>query len=175
MKNHKKELYMTLALAIILIGSTAPLTMAQSAQTTLQDKALSAITNITGVDLTKYNTELVATNKDQPEIYGGLTEEYLTYILEANGTEFEINCHFVNDTLIRIDLRPVNRSKLSDLMYTQPMPSSIIDAAKTLLQNYQTYTHLPYLQDMQDCMQNSHRHRILQRNLRQLGTVNCSS
>ncbi len=108
---------------------------------TVPDKAISALSDVAGFDLSKFKIQLVS---DQPNDYDGLIREDLTYALEANGKTEQVACTFTNDTLIYYDASPIlNDSSL----YAKPLPADAVDAAREVLQRYQIYSGTSRLQE----------------------------
>jgi len=144
MKLFKKKCYFVgLVLAVALVVSLAHVGGASSSEIPVQDKAVSVMTDVVGLDMAKYNIELTHNIVTQPEIYGGLVREELTYNIEADGSKALVDCTFINKTLTRFYMYPLEGS----LLYAQPLSADKLTATKTLLERYQTYMGASYLQE----------------------------
>jgi hypothetical protein len=149
MKTFKKNVYVVgLVLAVYLIFSLAPVGGAFSSEMAVQDKAVSVMTDVVGLDMAKYTIELTHNTVDQPEIYGGLVREELTYTIEADGSKALIDFTFVNKTLTRFFMYPTEGS----LLYAQPLSEDALIVTKNLLQRYQTYLGVSYLQEARNLL-----------------------
>jgi len=150
MKIFKKNLYVAcLVLALTIAVSITHVNGAPSSKMTIQEKAIAAITEVIGLDMTKYKTELTSNVADQPEIYGGLTREEVTYTIEATGSKAQIGCTFINKTLTSCYMYPIEGS----LLYTQQLSADMLSATKSLLQRYQAYVGTTYLQEARSILE----------------------
>jgi hypothetical protein len=151
MKSVRKKFYTALALAVVLIILLVQMPKAYSAELTAQEKALSVIEDVIGLDLTKYKAQVSSYFSDSPDDYGGLIREDMMYTLESVGSKVEINFRFVNKTLWIVDITAYNGSLLS-AYYAKQLPTSILDVIKVILQRLQTYFGASYVQAMRDSM-----------------------
>jgi hypothetical protein len=138
----KKQYFAGLVLAVALIFSLAQVGGASS-EMAVQDKAISVMTDVVGLDITKYKIELTSNIVDYPEIYGGLVREELTYTIEADGSKALVACTFINKTLTRCYVYPTEGS----VLYAQQSSADILTATKSLLQRYQAYLGASHLQE----------------------------
>lgn len=111
----------------------------------LENEALSIITDVIGLDLTKYDAKLykhnmVSFDNNSP------VQESISYILEADESKIRVSLAFINQTLIRWGLSPFNSSQLSPI-YSQPLPTNKIEAARDVLERYQAYSKSPIIQE----------------------------
>jgi hypothetical protein len=143
MEAFKKNRYFAgLVLAVALIFSLAHVGGASS-EMFVQDKAISVMTDVVGLDMAKYKIELTSNSVDQPEIYGGLVRDDLTYTIEADGSKAQVVCTFINKTLTRFYMYPIEGS----LLYAQSLSADALTATKSLLERYQAYLGDSYLQE----------------------------
>ncbi len=138
----KGNLYAVLALAITL-SFLLQVPDAYSAKLSVEEKALSIITDVARLDMTKYNINASYHTFDQ---FGGVAREYLSQILEANGNKLLVYITFVNGTLTGYELRRFEDSEFLPL-YAQPLPLSPLDAVQGFLQRYQDYSNAPIVQE----------------------------
>jgi hypothetical protein len=107
-----------------------------SAELPVEEKALSIITDVIGIDLTRYNVELYNNNS---RFYNGLFREHIDYTLESDESEMRVMITFANHTLIHWDLVQIDSSPLLPV-YVQPLPANTLDLVKDTLQRYQAYS-----------------------------------
>lgn len=144
MKTFKKNLYgASLVLALVLVFSFVQVGCASSSEMSVQDMAISVMTDVVGLDTEKYEIELLSNTTDYPDFCGGLVRNSLTYNIEAAGSKAQIVCTFINKTLTRFYMYPLEGS----LLYAQPLSSDPLTATKTLLQRIQAYSGVSYIQE----------------------------
>jgi hypothetical protein len=144
MKAFNKNIYIVgLVLAVSLIFSLVQVGGASSSEMSAQDMAISVMTDVIGLDVAKYKIGLLSNRVDHPDFCGGLVRDSLTYNLEATGSKAHISCTFINKTLTRFYMYPLEGS----LIYAQPLSADRLTATKSLLQRYQTYLGDSYLQE----------------------------
>ena len=119
---------------------------AYSAELSAPEKALTFLNDVVRLDMTKYNARLV-TVSDFPSDLDGLAEERVKYTLESAGSKLDVTCRFRNNALVYCKLYPIEGSPL----FAQPS-TNILDAARSLLDRYQTYSGASYLQEMRDML-----------------------
>ncbi len=95
-----------------------------------ENKPLTAMTDVIGLDMSRYTVQLVGNSSDQPEIYGGLTQQTLTYSLESNESTAQFVCTFIDGLLTRYALYPLE----GPVFYSKPLSSNLVSAAKEILQ-----------------------------------------
>jgi hypothetical protein len=149
MKAIKKNLSVVcLVLALTIVVSITHANGAPLSKMTVQEKAIAAITDVVGLDMTKYTAELTSNVADHPEIYGGLTREEVTYTIEATGSKVQVGCAFINKTLTSCYVYPIEGS----LLYAQ-QSADMLTTTKSLLQRYQTYSGAAYLQEARSILE----------------------
>jgi hypothetical protein len=144
----KNRYFAGLVLAVALVFSLAHMGGAFSSEVSVQDKAISVMTDVVGLDMAKYKTELTSNIVDYPEIYGGLVRDDLRYDIEADGSKATVACTFINKTLTRFYMYPHEGS----LLYAQPLSADQLTATKTLLERYQTYMGASYIQEARNIL-----------------------
>ena len=138
MDNRKKILLVVLPLIVVVILSLilVVVPLFDSAELTVEERALSIISDVIGIDLSRYNVELYNNNS---EIYDGLFREYVDYALESNESELQVMITFGNHTFTHWDLTQINSSTLSPPVYVAPLPDNTLDVVKETLQRYHAY------------------------------------
>ena len=138
-----------LSLLIIAVLPFAQVPKAYSAELTGQEKALSFLRDVVGLDMTKYRVTLLGNGTEYPSELGGLSEESLNYELTyANESKLGAIFLIQNGTLSYCALYVYTGSPL----YAQPLSANVLDIAKTFLQKYQAYSNAPYIQPMREML-----------------------
>ncbi len=132
-------------MTFVVHGSLA--LIAYSAELTASEKALTFLTDVVGLDMTKYNATLTNNRLEYPSDLGGLANEYVDYILDSDESVVDVGCVFINKTLAYCNLYVYKGSPL----YAQS-PTNVLDAAKGIIDRYQTYTGNSYIQVMRDML-----------------------
>ncbi|MEM3378896.1 MAG: hypothetical protein QW674_08160 [Candidatus Bathyarchaeia archaeon] len=150
MNVYVNKFFVVLALVALFIVLLAQMFKVNS-DVAVQEKALSVIKDIVGLDVTKYNVELTSYFSDHPDNYGGLQREDVVYTLKAEGVKIEFSLRFVNKSLWFVAINPVNCSLLS-AHYAKQLPTDILEITKAILQRLHTYSGEPHLQMLCDTM-----------------------
>lgn len=152
MTSSKKKLSAVLAvvvivvLALTLFWAIPYINSSSSAEKSVQDKAILALKDIVGLDLTKYNVSL-STHIIGLSPYNGSRVEDVTCNIQSNQSGNFLLARFVNGTLTSIDLTSLNRS------YTNQLPTDPIKSSKVLLARLQEYYSNPaYFKPMIDTL-----------------------
>ncbi len=133
MKQSNKKLATFLLIA--LIGLLGTLSIAHSATSTTQEKALSFVSNVLPLDMTKYTCTLTQYGLTPPSAEGEPTIEIVDYTLESTGSKLIVSCSFSDKVFTGCLLILQSGSILSD----RPT-DNLIDSARGFLEKYQTYT-----------------------------------
>jgi hypothetical protein len=142
-----KTFLASLALLLISTAILAQAPTAYSKESDASDKALSFITDVIQLDMTKYSTKLEGYSVDYPEKLGGVAQEGLTYILESEESKLDIFCRVTNGTLTYCLL---TADKGVPLYVKQS--DNFLDAANNLLDSYQSWTDDLSVQGMKDML-----------------------
>jgi DNA-binding transcriptional ArsR family regulator len=100
--------------------------------------------DVVHLNMTKYYATLVSNTVEYRSVLGGIAEETLKYSLTHNEDKLDVTFRFRNNTLFRYSLYVLEGSPL----YTQPQPTNVLDMAKGLLDRYENYTGVSYVQEM---------------------------
>jgi len=131
-----------LVVMFLFLVVVAPSTL-QHSELSAEEKAIAVMTDVIGLDLTKYNVELYNNNS---RFYGCLFREYVDYNLESNESEMQVIITFGNHTLTHWDLGYIDSSPLSPL-YVEPLPNNTLDAVKETLQRYHAYSQASIVEE----------------------------
>lgn len=145
-----KKFNVTLVLMVLLVLSLVQVAPVFSAESTTQQKALAFMEDVIKLDIDKYNVTLIVHNVDYPADLSslGLDREDLTYALESEESKLNVGFIFTNGILTWCKLYVLNGVP----MYTQKPSENVIDAAKVLLEQYQTKKDKTYVQQMRDML-----------------------
>ena len=150
MDNRKKIFFVAVPLVVVVLLSLVLMAAPNfnSAELTVEEKALSIIADVIGIDLSRYNVELY---KNYSEFYGCLFREHVDYALESDDGEMQVMITFGNHTLTHWDLVQNDSSPLSPL-YVEPLPDNTFDAVKNVLQRYQAYSQASIVKEARNVL-----------------------
>jgi hypothetical protein len=141
-----KKLQVVLALLIMaLILVEAPI--AYSTESAAPEKALSFMTEVLQLDMTKYFAKLERYSIDYPGKLGGVAQEGFTYILESEESKLDVFFRFTNGTLTYCLLTVDEGVPL----YVQ-QSDNVLDASNIFLDRYQSWTGDLSLQVMKEML-----------------------
>lgn len=136
-----------LILAAILALLLSQTSTVQSASSIAQDRALTFITDVFELDMTKYNAKMATYSVDYPSELGGIQQEHVKYDLQASESTATAFFSFNNGTLTACTISVITGS----LLYAQPSANTL-DRARGILDKYQTYTGKSDLKEMIDLL-----------------------
>lgn len=111
------------------------------------------MTDVVGIDMTKYNVELSDYHTDDNSYsYEGLVEENLIFTLESAKSKTQALVTFVKNTLVDFRLYELEGSSLPSLS-DQQLPTNILGATDVILQRLQAYSGVSHIQDMRDMLE----------------------
>jgi hypothetical protein len=133
----------TILLTILFTQTVNPIVT----QMSTQEKALNAMSDILGLNMTRYTAKLYNNFSYSSVNYGGLPEDDIAYTLAANDSELSVVVRFVNNSLMYLDFYGLNNS--APIYYTQQLSDDPIVATKTILSRLHTLTNSPIIGEMQ--------------------------
>jgi hypothetical protein len=99
-------------------------------------KALSFLSNVTMLDLSKYNVTPTTYRVTYPTQYGGVAQEEVAYILKTDTSELSATFFFRNGTFAFC----LTSWRSGSPIYLQPQPTNLVDVAKGAIDRYQAFT-----------------------------------
>ena len=146
--NHlTKKLHVALVLAVVLVLPLLQVPGACSEEWSAPDRVLSFLSDVVGLDLTKYNVTLTINRVEYPSDLGGLPTEQGKYTLISDESTLDVTYKFVNRTLAHCNLYVYKGSPF----YAQPS-ASVLNTTKGILDRYQTFAGDSYIQPMRDML-----------------------
>ena len=142
MKSSLKRFNVALVLAIVLALLLAQVPRAYSAESSAPENALLFLTDVAGLDMTKYDAKLEKVSS-LPSGVGAPDLVFVKYALTSDGSKIEVICHLRNNAVSWCKLYPLEGSPL----FAQPATNAL-DAAKSFLDRYQTYSGVSHVQPM---------------------------
>jgi hypothetical protein len=132
-----KKVSVVAVLFAILAVSLVQIPQVHATKSSAQDKLQSFLTDVIGIDLTKYNVTQSSYGASYPSKYGGLVEEeVVSYTFSTNnGGQLAVGSIFYNGILCSCDFSFIQ----GPISYTQSPSASILDEAKSVIQKYQAY------------------------------------
>jgi len=112
------------------------------------DKTFTFLEDVIQLDITKYYARLVSNTLEYSADLGGIIEEILKYTLISDESELDVDFRFRNQTLSRFRLEIIEGSPF----FAQQQPSNVIDLADSLLERYQSYAGVSYLETMRNML-----------------------
>lgn len=151
MNKQQKKLVTTLILLALITTLMTQIPKTASAESTVREKALTAIKEIIGIDSNNYDTKLTsyllvnpAMTADQGKSLGNAQKEIVSYAFKSTEEDITVECNFINGTLMQLGINSDEGVSLSSLQ----LPSKLTDATKIILQRLQTYSGSSYFQPM---------------------------
>jgi hypothetical protein len=124
-----KRIMSTIVLLLLLAFPLLQMPKACSAESAVQDEALTFLKEVIKLDMTKYNATLTSNWVDYPPHWGGLAEEDVRYDLRGvDESKLEETCKFRENMLYSCSVDVLKGSPI----FVQP-PTNIVDEAKSLL------------------------------------------
>jgi hypothetical protein len=135
----RKLLFTAIFLSILLIYSAyaALIPNVHAEEIAVQEKALTILNDVAGLDTAKYRANLDLGN---PDLYlETLPQENLKYTLESDESKLEVICAFVNENLRSMSVYILDGSP----HMIQPATNTL-EMAKAFINKYQTYSGASY-------------------------------
>jgi hypothetical protein len=162
-KNSKhKLLLIAVFLAMLLISSayTALISQVHAAEMTTQQKGLSILGNVVGLDLSKYATNLKECSGDS--YLGVVPQENIHCTLESNGSKVDVLYTFANGNLRMIHVLESKGSPQLTKTATKPIQLGnatlqvidLLGTAKGFLNDYQNYSGKSFYGDLRSMLEN---------------------
>lgn len=123
-----------------------PKSFPQDTKAELEKEALTIITDVIGLDMSKYSADLY---KHNSQIREGVFRDYVVYILESAESEIRVMITFSNNILTRWTIDPREGTPI----YADSLATNALDLAKDTLQRYQTYSNLQIIQEAGDMLE----------------------
>ena len=154
MSDHSKRklLLVTVFLTMLLISSayTALIPNVNAAETTIQEKGLSILGDVVGLDLAKYTVTTKEYQLDSSASYLGVVpQENVAYDLTSDDSKLKVLYTFANGNLQMIHVL----EREGPLSLVKPTPfANALGMAKDFLSNYQMYTANPLFGELRSTL-----------------------
>jgi len=116
---------------------------------TSPDKALTFLTDVVHLDMTKYLATKESNTVEYRSDLGGIVEEIMKYSLTYTSSKVDVTLRFRNASLSRYSLDVLEGTPY----YSQLQPTKLIDAAKGILERYQQYSGTSHLGAMRNMLE----------------------
>lgn len=141
MNSAKKLLFSTLAVATILTLMFTYVPISQSAETTNQEKALQFLSDVIGLDMTRYSAKVISQTESPADSWGVVTT---TLLYNMSSEESTISAGFgLRNNAISCYINIVKGSRI----LAQPAANAL-EAVKNTLDRYQSFSKASYVQPM---------------------------
>jgi DNA-binding transcriptional ArsR family regulator len=111
-------------------------------------KVQAFLRDVVYLDMTKYVSKMEGNTVEYRSDWG-IVEEILKYSLTYEGSKLDVTLRFRNTTLSSYYLHVIEGTPY----YSQLQPTNTLDAAKDLLERYQTYSGASYLETMKNMLE----------------------
>jgi hypothetical protein len=129
-KIKKVKTILVFSIIVALLFQTAA-----ASQTINKDKSLTILSDVFGIDLSKYNVEFIGSSSTYTSAFGpNVKQESIGYTLSAGNSTIVADINFANDILWYCNLHITDKPILS-----QETSTNLNDQSKTTLQRYKTY------------------------------------
>ena len=115
---------------------------------TSTSKVQAFLRDVVHLDMTKYVANLKGNTVEYRSDWGGIVEEIISYSLTYEGSKLDVTLRFRDTTLSSYYLHVIEGTPY----YSQLQPNNILDAAKDLLERYQTYSGASHLEVMRNML-----------------------
>jgi len=112
------------------------------------DDAIRFLQDVLQLNITSYQATLLSNTVDYRPDLGGTVEEILKYSLVSSENQIDVVFRFRNDKLSRYQLSSFEGAPI----YAQAQPSTVVEAAKNVLQRFRAYEDSAYLQEMSNML-----------------------
>jgi len=146
-KYSSKVLITTVLLFLMFLSLVSLASDAYAAEPTTQEKGLTVVNNVIGIDLTEYST----TPEDfaQDSYLGVLPQEKVGYTLESAESKLKVLCTFTNENLHIIQIRENEGTP-----HLAKSTVNTLEAARDFLRNYQIYSGNPFYGELKSMLNN---------------------
>jgi hypothetical protein len=112
------------------------------------DDAITFLQDVIQIDTAKYQATLLSDTVEHRSDLGGIVEKVLRYSLAGSESQFDVVLRFRNQKLSMYHLYLFEGS----LIYAQPQPFTVLDAAKNLLNRFRSFEDSTYLENMNNML-----------------------
>ncbi len=112
------------------------------------NEAIAFLRDVVQIDVTKYHATLLSNTVEVRSDLGGVVEEILRYSLTSSDSKGDVVFRFRSNELSMYQVNLLEGS----LLYAQPQPYSVVDAAKNLLGRLKTFEGASYFDDMSNML-----------------------
>jgi hypothetical protein len=152
-KNKRKLLFTTVILSLLFISSTYAVLIpnVHAAEMTPQQKGLSILSNVVGLDLAKYTVTTKENQTGQTSYVGVVPQENVLYTLESNGNKIDVLYTFANGN---VQIIHVLENEGTPNLTKTATSTNAVELAKGFLSEYQTYTANPLFGELKSTLNN---------------------
>ena len=108
------------------------------------DNAIAFLKDVAQIDITEYQATLLSNTVEYRSDLGGLVEEILKYSLVSTTSTADVVFRFRDNKLSRYQLNLFE----GQLAFSEPQSPSILEATRSLLERFKSYSNDPYIDGM---------------------------
>jgi DNA-binding transcriptional ArsR family regulator len=112
------------------------------------ERAMTIIRDVVQIDITKYQTTLLSYTVENRSDLGGVVEEILKYSLINIESKIDLVLRFRNNQLSLYQISLLEGFPYFGPIYVQPQPTDTLEAARGVIDRYESSTGEPYLDEM---------------------------
>ena len=148
----RTKFLVTVIISLLIISSvyTFVIPRVYAAEVTTEQKGLSALTNVVGLDLTKYDVKTQGSNQSLPFLDGTLQENIL-FNLTSENSKLSIFYTYTNGNLQGLY---VLENEGTPVLTKSTVSINAVESAKDFLTNYQAYSNKQVFGELQSTLTN---------------------
>ncbi|MGE5575142.1 MAG: hypothetical protein ACM3UL_03305, partial [Ignavibacteria bacterium] len=148
----RTKFLVTVIIALLIISSayTFVIPSVYAAELTTEQKGLSALTNVVGLDLTKYDVKTQGSNQSLPFL-DGILQENVLFNLTSENSKLSIFYTYTNGNLQGLY---VLENEGTPVLTKSTVSINAVESAKDFLTNYQTYSNKQVFGELQSTLTN---------------------
>ena len=112
------------------------------------DDAIRFLRDVLQINITAYEATIIENVVAPRPDLGGIVEELPTYSLVSSESQMKVAFRFRNSKLSKFQLFPIEGAPI----YSQPLPTTVLETAKNLLQRLRTYEDVPYMEEVSNML-----------------------
>jgi hypothetical protein len=143
-KNNLNGLHVGWILVLLTAFMLLRIPVVQPVESVPPEKALDFLQNVIGLDIAKYNVNLMSYYTEYPPELGDLPQAWFNYALESEESKIDVFGQLINNTLTALKITVHKGGPI----LAEAWPENILDMTKIFMQRYQSCAKASYAQQM---------------------------
>ena len=138
---------------IVILASSFCLSLlpnAYASPSTLQQKGVSILSNVVGLNLAKYTMSSDTLPQSSSSILGAVPQQVIEYNLTSSASRLNVACTFSNGSLQMLQVL----NSVGSPILAKPEAANAVGVAQNFLSNYQNYTTGPIYGELESMLSN---------------------